>query len=314
MLIKKSFTNLELFERSVETLLRHAFSTNHSLYLLGSGVSARLSKMEKQAAETIVSIYNDIGHFHVNDMPSDSLANRFLLRHMSNHKNELFRELTKKTPNSLIKSCVNELFSQQTFPKDIAEYQVFLLAKKGATIIDMNYEGFAKYFLNNYHYIINIHGLANPMLAKYTQEIRDKIIAWDIDLSTYSNIKVYPGERQTFETIKPHIQFLSDQVCPKLLWIVIIGYSFANTDTGLNDGMLYELLNEYIAHYKKIQLIIINPKPEPIVALFEKYMDRVTIIPVYWHAFTKSITVNQNISSYNSLRKIIFDYHVFLDE
>lgn len=178
----------------------------------------------------------------------------------------------------------------------------------------MNYEGFSSQYLKHRHHIINMHGTANPLLAKFTQQIREDILVWGVDLSSYSNIKIYPGEKQTFEIIKPYIQFLTDHTLPNIAWITIIGYSFANTGVKLNDEPLYELIIDYLAYFKSIKIMIINPNPELIAVLFEKFLDRVIIVPAYWNALTRSIKINQFILQKNSLRKIIRDYHRFIEE
>jgi hypothetical protein len=314
MIVKSAQHDIELLEKGIESLLYHSFTTNNSLYLLGSGASARLSKMEYQVVQTIVTDYYAIGIFDIEEKANTSLAMNLLWRHMANHEDDFLRELTRKIPDNFIKARINEEYAQLSPHADNPEYQVFLLARKWSTIIDMNYEGFSAQYLSRYHHIINMHGIANQLLAKFTPKIREDIVLWGVDLSDHSNIKRYPGEKQTLETIKPFIPFLSNQIFPKLEWLVIIGYSFANTGDGLNDELLYELLNEYISHYKKIQIIIIDPKPEAIAMLFEKSMDRVKIIPAYWNALTRSIKINQFILQKNSFKKIIYDYYRCLEE
>ena len=137
---------------------------------------------------------------------------------------------------------------------------------------------------------------------------------WNLDFSKYSNIKRYPGEKQTLDVIDPYKPYLINRVFPKLSWLVIIGYSFANTVTGLNDLILYELIKEYVEYYKKIQIIIINPNPDSIAVLFEKQLDRTTIIPAYWNSLTRAIKINRLILHKTNLRAILNDYYRFLEE
>jgi hypothetical protein len=76
---------------------------------------------------------------------------------------------------------------------------------------------------------------------------------------------------------------------------------------------LYELIKEYVEYYKKIQIIIINPNPESVAVLFEKELDRVTILPTYWNSLTRAIQVNKGILHKNYLRSILHDYYRFLE-
>lgn len=297
-----------LLEKGVEHLLHNTLPSN-SLYLLGSGVSARHSKMEHQLVGQVVSDYYDGGFFEVDDKANDSLALNLIWRYMAYHEDDFLKDLSRKIPDNFIKTRINEEYAQLTPLHENPEYQVFLLARRGSTIIDMNYEGFSSQYLKHYHHIIDMHGTANPLLAKFTQEIKEDILVWGVDLSNYSNIKIYPGQKQTYEIIKPYIQFLTDHTFPNIQWIAIIGYSFANTGNKLNDEPFYELIIEHLAYFKNIRIMIINPNPEPVAVLFEKFMDRVIIVPAYWNALTRSIKINQFILRKNSLQKIIYDYY-----
>lgn len=306
--------SIDLLERGIEKLLYEAFLTHTSLYILGSGASARHSKMEPILVQTIVDKYYLGGSYDIDDKADNSLATNLIWRHMASHEDAFLKELSRKIPDSFIKTIINEEYAQLTPLSDNPEYQVFLLAKKGGTIIDMNYEGFSAQNLNNHHYVISMHGIANPMLAKFTKEIRKDILMWDLDMSKYSNINRYPGEKQTLDIIDPYKKHLINHVFPNLSWLVIIGYSFANTAMGLNDLALFELIKEYVEYYKKIKIIIINPNPESIAILFEKELNRTIIIPAYWNSLTRAIQLNRLILHKNNLRSILTDYYRFLEE
>jgi predicted Zn-dependent peptidase len=78
--------------------------------------------------------------------------------------------------------------------------------------------------------------------------------------------------------------------------------------------VLYEFIKERVEHYKEIKIIIINPNPESIAALFEKELkelDRVTILPAYWNSLTRSIKTNKLILGNNSTSQILRDYYRF---
>jgi hypothetical protein len=130
MIIKSASRDIELLEKGVESLLCHSFITNHSLYLLGSGASARLSKMEYQLVQTIVTDYYAIGIFDIDDKANTSLAINLLWRHMAQHEDDFLRELAKKIPDNFIKARINEEYAQLTPLVDNPEYQVFLLARR----------------------------------------------------------------------------------------------------------------------------------------------------------------------------------------
>lgn len=314
MLTKNSVKDIVLLEHGVAKLLYEAFPTNSSLYILGSGASARHSKMESALVDTIVEEYYKGGIYDVFDQTDNSLATNLLWRYMAIHEDVFLKELSRKIPDGFIKTRINEEYAQLTPLDDNPEYQVFMLAKKGSTIIDMNYEGFSAQNFKNYHHIIPMHGIANPDLAKFTKEIRHDILTWNLDMSEHSNIKRYPGEKQSNKIIAPYKSFLSKKVFPKLLWLVIIGYSFANTSSGLNDDVLYELIKEYVEYYKKIQIIIVNPNPEPIASLFEKELNRMIILPANWDTLTRAIQVSKLILNKNHLSDIMKNYYRFLEE
>ena len=162
--------------------------------------------------------------------------------------------------------------------------------------------------------VIRTAQVANPVLAKFTKEIREDIVVWNVDMFKYSRISRYPGEKQTIDVINRYKAHLINHVFPKLSWLVIIGYSFANTAMGLNDFVLYELIKEYVEYYKEIQIIIINPNPESVAVLFEQELNRTTIIPVYWNSLTRAIQVNKLILHKHNLRTILRDYHRFLED
>lgn len=312
MFIHASANDIDLLKRGVTKLLYEVFPTNNSLYLLGSGVSAQHSKMESVLVQSIVDKYYLGGSFFIEDQAGSSLAANLLWRYMAFHDDVFLKELSRKIPDGFIKTIINEEYAQLSPLNDNPEYQIFLSAKRGSTIIDMNYEGFSVQNLRNHHFVIPMHGLANPELAKYTRNIRRDIVMWDLDMSKHSEIKRYPGEKQTKKIIAPHELHLINKVFPKLMWLVIIGYSFANTGNGLNDLALYDLIKEYVKYYKKIQIIIINPKPEPVVVLFESELDRTTIIPAYWNSLTRAIKTNRLILHKNYLQDILRDYYRFL--
>jgi len=313
MLITNASHDINLLEKGIEKLLCSAFFTSNSLYLLGSGVSSRHSKMEAALVQTTVEKYLWQGSIDIDDKTSSSLATTLLWRYMASHEDAFLKELSRKIPDGFIKAIVNEEYAQLTPLCDNPEYQVFLLAKKWSTIIDMNYEGFSTQYLGKHHYVISPHGVATPKLAKFTKEIRRNIAMYNLDMSKYSDIKLYPGEKQTNNIIAPYRPYLCSHVFPNLLWLVITGYSFANTGHGLNDIFLYELIKEYVEYYKKIQIIIINPNPESVAVLFEKELDRVTILPTYWNSLTRAIQVNKGILHKNYLRSILHDYYRFLE-
>ena len=125
--------SIDLLERGIEKLLYEAFSTHTSLYILGSGASARHSKMEHILAQTIVDKYYLGGSYDIDDTADNSLATNLIWRHMASHEDAFLKELSRKIPDSFIKTIINEEYAQLTPLSDNPEYQVFLLAKKGVT-------------------------------------------------------------------------------------------------------------------------------------------------------------------------------------
>lgn len=305
--------DINLLSVGISDLLYSVFPINRCLYILGSGASARHSKMESSLAKTIVEDYWSGGSFGIDDQSEDSLAIRLLWLHMESHEDAFFQELSRKIPDSFIKARVNEEYAQLKYTNDNPEYKVFLLAKRFSTIIDTNYEGFSAYYLRNYHHVIPLHGVANVKLAQFTKQIRDDILMWGVDLSKHTDIKVYPGEKQSGNFIGAYKNHLAD-IFSRMEWIIIIGYTFANMGSYLNDAPLFEFIKERVEHYKKIKIMIINPSPEPVAALFHKEMDRTTILPAYWDHLTRAISLNCFVLHREKTASMLRDYFRFLPE
>lgn len=309
--IKPTANDVNLLRSGISTLLGNVFPTNQCLYILGSGASARHSKMESSLVQSIVEDYWSGGIFGIEDQLEDSLARKLLWRHMESHEDTFFQDLSRKIPDSFIKARINEEYSQLKYTNDNPEYKIFLLAKKLSTIIDTNYEGFSTFYLKNYHRVIPLHGVANVKLAQFTKQIREDILLWDVDLSKYSNIKLYPGERQNNHFIGAYKNYLDD-IFSRMEWLIIIGYTFASIGSDLNDSPLYEFIKERVEHYKKIKIMIINPIPEPVAALFDKELYRTTILPAYWDRLTKAIFSNYFILHREKIVNVLRDYFRFL--
>lgn len=303
--------DINLLSAGISSLLYDVFPTNQCLYILGSGASARHSKMEVNLVKTIVEDYWAGGSFGVEDQSKDSLAIKLLWRHMESHEDSFVQGLSKKIPDSFIKARVNEEYAQLKYTNDNPEYKIFLLAKRLSTILDTNYEGFSAHYLKDYHHVIPLQGVANIKLAQFTKQRREDILMWDVDLSKYSNIKVYPGERQSDYVISVYKKHLEDIFC-RMEWLIIIGYTFANMGSYLNDAPLYEFIKERIEHYKKIKIMIIDPNPEPVALLFDRELDRTTIMPAYWDRLTRAIALNYFILHKEKLANILRDYFRFL--
>lgn len=117
--------DINLLSAGISALLYDVFPTNQCLYLLGSGASARFSKMEVSLAKIIVEDYWSGGSFGIEDQSEDSLAIKLLWRHMAAHEDAFFQELSRKIPDSFIKARVNEEYAQLKYANDNPEYKIF---------------------------------------------------------------------------------------------------------------------------------------------------------------------------------------------
>lgn len=260
------------------------------MYILGAGVSYGYVLSPEQISDNALKSQDNIGIYPTTHTPMDGSK-----RHLTLPKNilsvfdhtidaDFSREKLLLMPESHAHDEYYLAYTTSEYPARCPSYQIFNLAFS-SVFLSMNYDGYARHYLEKRHIILQPHGVTHPEIAQYIRENRREYSPFSISIAD-KFIHPPKSELSTF-LIKKEYKYLKSNF-NKFENIVIIGYSFGKNDSSIDDEVTFNFILEQADRHQQ-PIYVIDPQPNFLYTILSRNIHTPILpIDVFWNHFSNA--------------------------
>jgi len=307
-------------EKTLRRLL-WAMSQPRTFYVLGAGASYGLIPVTKDLRRIIEAEYHSVGVYSTTSVPSSPLFERLIGR-ISPYEDD-FRTilLTHMRPGALDLLAQRALWRPRS---DVVppQYAVFDFVPSPATLFNFNLDGLASLYCGPRHNVLEPHGrIDEPWFEceDYYRELVKAAVVYEVRIP-HLTPKLLPAPEpedialgSTYATARKLFRHARA--------MVILGYSFGQTDTMFDDAQSFEFVVTLVKE-RPCPVFVISPTPHE---LGERLRDRLSTYSVHgislrWELFSGLLLASTNpIEGINArwcdkrLQRLVREYGSALD-
>lgn len=267
------------------TALSQCFSSVGSFYVLGAGASVPYVPTTDRLSELIVHSFLQGGIFQTEPIARDIVSNR-VIRDPEYWKDPMRWELVQRLPPSYVIGKLPELLSARA-RTPVANYEVFNLAAKPSTILNMNVDGLASRICKG-HRVLEMHGRSPPpeLLERSGWKTHTEAILEFPELPPpLVPGLVLPGPEPADVLARAEFRN-AEQLINQARYISIVGYSFG----GMDDIHTYAFLASRIPRSHQAVLVVSREPYEIMYRLSDALKSaRVHGISAHWEHLAMAI-------------------------
>jgi hypothetical protein len=287
--------------------------TQHSLYIIGAGVSAGIIPMTANLTKAVRDSYWRNGTFPVDKVAPDELINRLRVRGMEDMPPSLKDwMLSTISPGATQAFAIKNLTVDPMLPVDTMAYDVFSRAKK-SIMFNFNTDGLCNKYCKK-HQIFDLHGTLPADLIhtlQYEEYIQNVVVYnWrPLDLGVLLPLREPKGISQTQKYYDAAVHSGSTT------FTVIIGYSFGYDGQHFDDYESMEFICSILKRKTDPVLIIDLHRAQDISDMLQDKMKIKTIFPIHasWRRLASAINEKCNGSARFSNRNLEYIYRSIVD-
>lgn len=300
-------------------LLFNAFCTPYNFYLLGAGASAGIIPRTQEVRNIIIPRYDEFGSYPVEPSSPDAVKDR-IIGDSKNYADPLKAAKLRVLPSSAVHAMTTQVLALPELDISPPQYSVFSLAYRPSTICSMNVDGLAKRYCPS-HIVLEPHGQVPSEIVQspFWDQLIDDLLEFGFPTPKIPDLLLPQPEPKDI-TNRPDYN-AAIKLFPKARCLTVIGYTFGQFRSSIDDFETFEFFMELLRRYPK-SVLVIDPHPGPVVAVIQNAVRQRTVysIPVYWdHLSLAIVKVASNHQCWDPLRltslksEILYRYKLLND-
>lgn len=260
-----------------------------TLYIVGSGVSARLVPIAARMKGAVLPMYLSIGIWPATPAALSPILRRILGGPSSGDpiSEALLYNMTRGPQELLVQKALSPTCSLSDIPP---EYGVFRVVGRPSLLFNFNLDGLARRYCSQHVKVLEAHGeLDWPYLTDDVfPDLLYEVTSADYPLPRLTPKVLLEPEPGSITNSHPYAKVTS--LFQRFQAVVIIGYSFSRWRSSRDDAESFEWLVELLRTYRR-PVYILSTSPEELAAEISDRVRSFAVMPVgiRWYPFARAL-------------------------